>query len=333
MVREFQIPKGVVVEEKTQEYGKFVFAPLERGYGLTIGNSLRRILLSSIKGAAIIGCKMEGVAHEFSTIEGAVEDVVQIVLNLKKIRLKAHGEGPWTVSVHFKGEKDKKDFTAGDLPVPHDIEVVSKDVHIVSLEEGAELKMDLFVGRGRGYISAEEIKSVYKFPVDTIYIDGLFSPILKANFRVENTRVGQLTDYDKLILEVWTDGTVPPDEALARAASIMKQHMEILLSDEVGVGSGAFAEVSESTRKEDKIARFLQMKVEELELPVRCANVVKQANIKTIAELVSKTEQEMLKYKNFGKKSLQEMKKVLEAHGLHFGMDVSAYLSPKEVKR
>lgn len=312
------LPKKVVREEISDRYGKFIITPLERGYGTTIGNALRRILLSSIPGAAIVSCRIDGVLHEFTTIDGVLEDIPQIILNLKRVRMKLFTDRPKIVTLTGVGKKELK---AGDISTNGEIEIVNPDLHIATLEDKAKLAMELTVERGIGYVPAEQLKKRHH-PIGTIFIDALFSPVLKVNHKVEPTRVGHRTDYDKLMLEIWTDGTIKPEDVLKTGARILRDVMEMILKLE--------SEESNQTRKVDeereRIKKLLVKPVEELELSVRANKCLKAAKIHTLADLVQKTEKDMLSYKNFGKKSLAGLKKLLVGMGLSFGMDVSVYL-------
>ncbi len=300
-------------ETFTDKYGKFVGEPFERGFGVTLGNALRRVLLSSLQGAAIVSVKIEGVLHEFSTITDVVEDVAEIILNLKEIRVKLDGTSPRTIRVDAKGPTEVK---AGDIIHDEFVEILNPEQHVATLGEKAKLKMEMLVKTGRGYVPAEKNKEE-GVPVNTIPIDSIFSPVSKVNFTVTNARVGQVTDYDRLNMEVWTDGSVKPDDALAYAAKIVKEQMNIFIN---------FEELPEDEEAESAMGDLLERlrtPVEELELSVRSANCLKNANIKTIGDLVQKTESEMLKTKNFGRKSLNEIKELLGEMGLELGMKLS----------
>ncbi len=326
-----EIPKQVEMEEASDGYGRFIVAPLERGFGLTIGNSLRRILLSSIPGAAITSAKIEGVLHEFSTIANCLEDVTEIVLNLKKVTLKAHSDSHKELQLRVKGKKDarrKREVKASDLEHDADVEIVNPDVHIATLTSKGKLEMELGMDVGRGYVSADRLKG-RKLPLGTILIDALFSPVTRVDYRVEKTRVGERTDYDRLILEIWTNGAVHPSDALSQAARILRDHMDLF------IGPGEGLEETEEAKQEKEIQRIkklLPTRVDEIELSVRARNCLERENIRRLSQLVVKTEPEMLKYKNFGKKSLQEIKEVLKGFGLSFGMDISSYLPESESK-
>jgi len=318
-----QIPEGVERDEATYSstYGKFVVQPLERGFGVTLGNAFRRVLLSSLQGAAIVQVRFDGVLHEFSSVPGVVEDVSEIILNLKQVRLKLLNKRPDRVLLELKGSGE---FKAGDLQKnTTDFEVLNPDLHIATLNEDADFKMELKIGRGRGYIPAEENKLPDQ-PIGTIPLDAVFNPIRKVDYFVENTRVGHRVDYEKLTLEVETDGSVTPDDALTYAGKILKDHVELFISFEVEPEEEeAVSQIDEDALR---IRKLLKMSVEELELSVRSHNCLKAANIQTIGDLVRRDEPEMLKFRNFGRKSLQELSRILEEKGLHFGMDVDKYL-------
>jgi DNA-directed RNA polymerase subunit alpha len=309
-------PKRLEAEKETSNpfYGKFTAEPFERGFGITIGNSLRRILLSSLQGAAITSVKIDGVLHEFSTIPGVKEDISEIILNLKEVRLKLHTEGPKTIRVKAEGHKvlKAKDIITGDA-----VEVLNPENYIATLSKDAKLSMEMVVKPGRGYVPAERNKEEGQ-PIGTIPIDAIFSPVKKVNYTVTNARVGQITDYDKLTLEVWTDGSLEPEEAVAHAAKILKDQLSIFITfeeekEEEMVVSG---EQEESGAQNENLFRS----VDELELSVRSANCLKHASIKLIGDLVQKTEAEILGTKNFGRKSLNEIKDILADMGLNLGM-------------
>jgi DNA-directed RNA polymerase subunit alpha len=309
-------PKRLEVEKETLTpfYGKFTAEPFERGFGITIGNSLRRILLSSLQGAAITSVKIDGVLHEFSTIPGAKEDITEIVLNLKEVRLKLHTEGPKTIRVKAEGPKVLK---AGDILTGDAVEILNPDHYLATLSRDGKLSMEMVVKMGRGYVSAERNKEETQ-PIGTIPMDAIFSPIKKVNYTVTNARVGQITDYDKLTLEVWTDGSLNPEEAVAHAAKILKDQLFIFITFE----EEEEAEMSYPEDEEEKetFNENLLRSVDELELSVRSANCLKHANIKLIGDLVQKTEAEILATKNFGRKSLNEIKEILAEMGLSLGM-------------
>jgi len=322
--RELIKPKRMVADsdDNTEFYGKFVAEPFERGFGITIGNSLRRILLSSLMGAAITSVKIEDVMHEFTTIDGVSEDVTDIILNLKGVRLKLHGEGPKTIRVEAKGDQVVK---AGHILCDDSVKILNPDHHIATLSKEGALHMEMMVDWGRGYVPAERDLEEDE-PIGTIPIDSVFSPIKKVNYLVTQARVGQMTDYDKLTLEVWTDGSVKPEDAIAFSAKILKEHMNIFIN---------FVEdiEEESEDRGDETEEFnenLLRPVSELELSVRSSNCLKNADIKFIGDLVQMTEMEMLKTKNFGRKSLNEIKEILTDMGLRFGMKLENW-PPKDL--
>ncbi len=312
--KDFQMPKKLEADQETltNTYGKFVAEPFERGFGITIGNSLRRVLLSSLVGAAITSVKIEGVLHEISSLSGVKEDITDVILNLKAVRLKLHGDRPKIIHLRKKGPGV---VTAKELLLDADIELLTPDQHIATLDKDGRLEMELTVKLGRGYVTADRNKEENS-PIGVIPMDAVFTPIRRVNYTVENARVGRITDYDKLIMEVWTDGSIKPDDALAHAAKIIKDHLSIFINFEE---SEATVQQGAEDRSEE-INRYLNKSVNELELSVRAANCLKNANINTIGELIQKTEAEMLKTKNFGRKSLNEIKELLIEMGLSFGM-------------
>jgi len=316
-IKDFQLPARLEIDKETASpsYGKFVGEPFERGFGTTIGNSLRRVMLSSLPGAAVTSVKIEGVYHEISTIPGVTEDVTVIILNIKALRLKLHTDKVKAIRLKKKGPGEAR---AGDIVCDADVVILNPDLHIATLDKGALLDMELIVKPGRGYVPAERNKEE-GLPIGVIPIDSIFSPIKRVNFYVESARVGRVTDYDKLNLEVWTDGTILPQEALSTAAGILRNHLDICIPSE-HVGDATREAIPEDGQVE--INEHLFKSVNELELSVRAANCLKNANIKTIADLVRKTENEMLKTKNFGKKSLNEIKDVLSEMGLTLGTKV-----------
>ena len=296
-----------------ESYGKFVCEPLERGYGMTIGNSLRRILLSSLPGAAITSVKIEGVLHEFSSIPNVVEDVPDIIVNLKNVRLKMHENGVKTIKIDFKGEGEVK---AGDIITDSSIEILNPDLHIATVAEGGSLNMEMTVDRGRGYNVAEKNK-VPNQAIDVLPIDSIFTPVKKVNYTVENTRVGQMVDYDKLTIEVWTDGSLKAYEALSLAAKVMTGHLELFIDlSETARNTKVMVEKAESKRE-----RILEMPIEDLELSVRSYNCLKRANISTVQDLANKTEADMMKVRNLGKKSLDEVTNKLHSLELNFASE------------
>jgi DNA-directed RNA polymerase subunit alpha len=312
-------PKSLEADTLTDTYGKFVAKPLERGYGLTLGNSLRRVLLSSINGAAITAVKINGVEHEFSTVSGCKEDVTDIILNLKQVNLRYLGESDATLRLEATGPKTIK---AGDIQTDGEVEVLNPDQIIATLDNNAKLSMEMTVKHGRGYVSAD-MNRTEDMPVGMIAIDSIFAPVRRVAYNVSNARVGQMTDYDKLTVEIWTNGAVRPDDAIAYAAKILKEQLTIFVN---------FDETEEEeVRTHDDVGakpslnENLFKTVDSLELSVRAANCLENANIKFIGELVTKTEAEMLKTKNFGRKSLNEIKDILSEMGLSLGMKIDGF--------
>jgi DNA-directed RNA polymerase subunit alpha len=311
----------------TETYAKFVADPFETGYGHTVGNSLRRVLLSSLEGAAITSIKVDGAMHEFTTIEGVVEDVTDVVLNLKKIKFKAHtrDEQVLLLSVNKEGP-----VTAADIQLNQNVELVNPDLHICTLDKKKKFEMELTVKIGRGFCPSDENKKAGQ-AIGVIAIDSIFSPVTRVRYNVEAARVGNRTDYDKLILEIWTDGRLTPDDALTQSSAILAHHLDVF----VGYDKNA-VEFEEAADKQDeeklKLKKQLNMSVNEIELSVRAANCLNNANITTVGQLAMKTEQEMLKYRNFGKKSLNEIKEKLASLGLSLGMNFEPGLiePPKE---
>ena len=313
-MKDFQIPMRVEVDKDTLSptYGKFIAEPFERGFGTTIGNSLRRVLLSSLTGAAVTSVRIESVLHEFSTVPGVTEDVTGIILNVKSLRLKLHTDKPKTIHLRKKGPGEAK---ASDIIHDADVEILNPDLHIATLDKEATVDMEMVVKPGRGYVPAERNKEE-GLPIGVIPVDSIFSPVKRVNFQVENARVGRVTDYDKLLIEIWTDRSISPQEALSTAAGVLREHLTIFISPEELSEPKPEAKRDEERRE---INKNLFRSVNELELSVRAANCLKNANIKTIADLVQKTETEMLKTKNFGKKSLNEIKEILAEMGLGLG--------------
>ena len=322
--RELIKPKRVEIDQgsSTNLYGKFTCEPLERGFGITIGNALRRILLSSLQGAAIASVKFDGVLHEFSTIPGVFEDVTDIILNLKEVKLKIVDAEEAVVHISREGEGK---VTAGDIETHGLVEILNPDQHIATLNKEAKLDMEMVVKTGKGYVPAERINAKDKV-IGVIPMDAIFSPILKVNHVVTSARVGQITDYDKLTLEVWTDGSVLPEDAVAYSAKIFKEQMTPFINFE----EEPEPEEEEQEEKEEKLNENLFRPVSELELSVRSANCLKNANITLIGELVQKTEPEMLKTKNFGRKSLNEIKAILDEMGLFLGMKLDNFPPAEE---
>ncbi|MGD0086850.1 MAG: DNA-directed RNA polymerase subunit alpha [Verrucomicrobiota bacterium] len=327
----FEMPKRLQKDEATatETYAKFVADPFETGYGHTVGNSLRRVLLSSLEGAAITSMKVDGAMHEFATIDGVVEDVTDIVLNLKKVKFKAHTRDAQTLLLSANKEGA---VTAGDIQLNQNVELVNPDQHICTLDKKKKFEMELELKIGRGFCPSDENKKPGQ-AIGVIAIDSLFSPVTRMRYAVEAARVGNRTDYDRLVLEIWTDGRISPDDALTQASAILAHHLDVF----VGYDKNA-VEFEEAESKQDdekaKLKKLLNMSVNEIELSVRAANCLNNANITTVGQLAMKTEQEMLKYRNFGKKSLNEIKDKLQALGLSLGMNFEAGLletPPKEV--
>ena len=320
------MPENVEVDDTSYSstYGKFIIQPLERGFGVTIGNAMRRVLLSSLPGAAITHVKIDGILHEFSTIEGVIQDVPEIILNLKEVKLKLLNKKPDKIVLNFKG---KGIFKAADMVKNStDFEILNPDLVIAEMDEKADFSVELRIGRGVGYVSSEENK-LPEQPIGTIPIDSIFTPVRNVTFKVENTRVGQRTDFEKLILEVTTNGSITPDDALTYAGKILSDHINLFINFDVETEEEQAREIDEETIR---IRKLLKMSVEELELSVRSYNCLKAANIKTIGDLVRKEESEMLKFRNFGRKSLLELNSILQEKGIQFGMDVDKYLKDEE---
>jgi len=312
----FVMPDAVEVDQaSTQTYAKFVLQPLERGFGTTLGSSLRRTLLSSMEGAAILAVRIEGVQHEFTAIPGVVEDVPELVLNLKQVRLRLHTDEKKTIHVRKKGPGE---LVAGDLAVDSAVEIVNPKLVLATLSEGAEIAMEVDLGKGRGFLLAEEMESE-DIPIGTIPIDAVFSPITKVDFEVGNARIGQKTDYDKLTLEVWTDGTTTPRSAVAFAVRLLREHLQLFMGESEREETGARGVLAAAPTS------VLDTRVEDMDLSMRSINCLRAAGITTVQELVLKSENDMLKYRNFGRKSLIELTEKLESLGLRFGM------SPEEL--
>ena len=297
-----------VYSDEEKNYGKFIVEPLERGYGTTLGNSLRRILLSSLPGAAVTSVKIDGILHEFSTIPGVKEDVTEIILNLKKLAVRLNNENTKRVIINAVGPKE---VTAADIIADSDLEIFNPELHIATLEENATLVMEINIARGRGYVPADQNKTE-NTPMTVMPIDSIYTPVRKVNFTVENTRVGQVTDYDRLILEIWTDGSIAPDEGVSIGAKIMQEHLKLFIDLTDSMDSVEIMVEKEEDQKE----KALEMTIEELELSVRSFNCLKRAAINTVEELTHKTEDDMMKVRNLGKKSLDEVKHKLEELGL-----------------
>jgi len=318
--KNLQMPKNVEMDDKnsTNRYGKFSIEPLERGFGVTLGNALRRVLLSSLPGAAVSAVKIDGVQHEFSTLPGVKEDIPEVLLNLKQVRFKLHGDAPKMGMIEVRG---KSEVTAADLKVDADVEILNPELHIATLNKDGEFRGEIEIGAGRGYVSAENQANQDR-PIGVLPTDSMYSPVTKVNFEVENTRIGQRIDYDKLTIEIWTDGSVIPSDALAYGAKILKDHFALFVHFEEEIEVEQEEEVDEEFLR---IKALLERSVEELELSVRSSNCLKAANIKSIGDLVQKSEGEMLKYRNFGRKSLKEIADILQSMNLGFGQDVSKY--------
>jgi DNA-directed RNA polymerase subunit alpha len=325
----FEMPKRLTKDESTatDTYAKFIAEPFETGYGHTVGNSLRRVLLSSLEGAAITSIKIDGAMHEFATVDGVVEDVTDMVLNLKKVLFKAHSRDPQTLLLSANKEGD---VTAADIQLNQNVELVNPTQHICTLDKKKKFEMELEVKVGRGFMPGDENKKPNQ-AIGVVAIDSLFSPVTRVRYFVESARVGQRTDYDRLVLEVWTDGRISPDDALTQASAILAHHLDVF----VGYDKSAveFEEVVDKQDEEkSKLKKLLNMSVNEIELSVRAANCLNNANITTVGQLAMKSESEMLKYRNFGKKSLNEIKDKLQALGLSLGMSFEPDLldAPKE---
>ncbi|MBF7083481.1 DNA-directed RNA polymerase subunit alpha [Desulfallas sp. Bu1-1] len=311
---EIEKPRIECVEsDKENNYGKFVVEPLERGYGITLGNSLRRILLSSLPGAAVTSIKIDGVLHEFSTIPGVKEDVTEIILNLKGLCLKMHTDEERILRIEAQGEGVVK---AGDILGDADVEILNPEMHIATLAEGARLFMEMTVARGRGYISAERNKQGDHI-IGVIPVDSIFTPVKKVNYYVENTRVGQRTDYDKLTMEVWTDGSIGPEEAISLSAKILSEHLRLF----IGLTESADDVEIMVEKEEEQKDKILEMPIEELDLSVRSYNCLKRAGINTVEELIQRNEEDMMKVRNLGKKSLEEVINKLAELGLSLRKD------------
>lgn len=324
-MKNFEMPKKLVLDEQTYTptYGKFIAEPFERGYGVTIGNSLRRVLISSIEGTAVTSIKIDGVQHEFSAVPGVVEDVPQIILNIKQLILKSHFKTPKPMLIEVE---KKGTITAKDIKTDETVEIVNPDLHIATLTKNVKFRMEMQVSRGRGYVPAERNKKEGQ-PIGVIAVDSMFTPVKRVNFLVENTRVGQITDYDKLTLEIWTNGAIDPKESLLYASNILQRHLDIF----VGFGKLPDEEdIPEETEEERRMRERLAMPISEAELSVRSSNCLREAKIKTIGDLVRKTELEMLQYRNFGKKSLAEINKLIGDMGLSLGMKVDEKVTKKK---
>lgn len=316
-----QMPDSLVIEDANDSYGRFVLQPLERGFGVTIGNSFRRILLSSLPGHAITAIKISGVKHEYSSIKGVAEDVYEVILNLKGVRFKQVEQSTGVITLRKKGAGN---LTAADISdATADYEVLNPEHHIATLSDDSNVELELHIGRGKGYVPAEEIQ-LDENDIELIPVDAIFTPVKHVKYHVENVRVGQRTDYEKLVMEVTTDGSVNPKEALTIAGKILKDHIEKFITEKID--EPFVQENNEVDAEKLRVANLLRTSIEDLNLSVRAYNCLKSANIATIGELVSKEESELLKFRNFGKKSLNELIEVVEEKNLHFGMDIKKYL-------
>ncbi len=330
-VNHLHMPEKVVKEETsyTDTYGRFILSPLERGYGVTIGNALRRVLISSLPGTAIVAIKVNDLQHEFTTIKGVKEDLSEIILNLKEIRFKDLTGNSNKISLKIKGPAE---FTSKNIQdATSDFEILNKDKHIATLNKDGVIDIEMRMGSGIGYVPSEENKK-YELPIGFIPVDSIFSPVINVNYVIENTRVGQRTDYEKLIIDVTTDGSISPEQAIIHASRILKEHIQLFF------GLNPETETKEVIEEEhdeafENIRKILLTPVDELDLSVRSQNCLRSAQIKTIAELVSKHESDMLHYRNFGRKSLAELGELIEGFGLHFGMDVEKYIGDKKNKQ
>lgn len=310
---EIEKPKIQNVEvSEDGTYGKFVVEPLERGYGITLGNALRRILLSSLPGAAPNSVKIDGVLHEFSTVSGVKEDVPELILNIKNLAIKMHGDGPRTIYIDAKGPCV---VTAGDIKTDSDVEIVNKDMHIATIDDNGKLYMEITINRGRGYVTQAKNKSE-ELSLSAIPVDSIYTPVKRVNFTVENTRVGQITDYDKLTLEIWTNGTIKTEEAISLSAKILIEHFKLFMT----LTDNANDMEIMIEKQEDKKEKILEMTIEELDLSVRSYNCLKRAGINTVSELANKSMEDMMKVRNLGRKSLEEVERKLKDLGLGLKM-------------
>jgi len=320
--KSLQMPKGIQRDEETytETYGRFIAEPLERGFGVTLGNALRRVLLSSLQGAAVNSVKIDGARHEFTTLPGVLEDVTDLVLNLKNLVIQLHGDEPKPLALDVEGPGE---VTADLFEVPSVMELKNPELHIATLDKDTSLKLEVGVGVGRGYVSADQ-QQFENAPIGLVPIDSLFSPVRRVTFRVEDTRVGQKTDYDRLVIEVWTNGTITPEDAVSHAAKILKDHLYLFMNFDQEPEVEEEREVDE---KVEQLKDLLSRSVDELELSVRSSNCLQSAEIRTIGDLVQKSESEMLKYRNFGRKSLKEISDILKNMNLQFGMNVEEILA------
>ncbi len=322
-VSSLKMPEAVVLDEAnyTNSFGRFTLQPLERGFGVTLGNSLRRVLLSSLQGAAITSVKFSGVLHEFTTIEGVIEDVSEIILNLKQVRMKFLSKKPGKIDLSFAGAGK---WTAGDIQkASNEVEILNPDLHIATLNKSAKLDVEIRVGKGIGYVPAQE-NVVADQTIGVIPVDSIFTPIKLVKYDVENVRIGDKNDFEKLTFEITTDGSITPDDALTHAAKILREHVQLFINFDIEQEEEQ--NVSQKDSETERIRKILLTSVDDLELSVRSHNCLKAANIKSLADLVRKDEQEMLKFRNFGRKSLAELTEIVETLGLDFGMDVDKYI-------
>ena len=322
-VSNLKMPEAVVLDESsyTNTFGRFVLQPLERGYGVTLGNSLRRVLLSSLTGAAIVSVKFSGVLHEFTTIEGVVEDVSEIILNLKQVRLKLLNKKPNKIDISFNGEGV---WTAADIQKNSaEVEILNPDLHLATLNKNAKFDVEIRVGKGKGYVPASENIAPDQ-TIGVIPIDSIFTPIKNVKYDVENVRIGDKNDFEKLTLDVYTDGSITPDDAITQAAKVLRDHIQLFINFDIDQEEEQA--VSQKDSEKERIKKILLTNVDDLELSVRSHNCLKAANIKNMAELVKREESEMLKFRNFGRKSLAELMEIVENLGLEFGMDIDKYL-------
>jgi DNA-directed RNA polymerase subunit alpha len=309
MLEKFEKPTIDIVEQKSDgKYAKFVLSPLERGYGITLGNALRRVLLSSLPGVAVNSVKIDGVHHELSTIPGVKEDVTEIILAIKGLTAKLHGESPKTVYIEAEGEGE---VTAGDIKADSEVDILDPGMHIATLGKDAKLYMEITIDKGRGYVSAERNKQLTQLPIDVIAVDSIYTPVLKVNFHVEDTRLGQITDYDKLTLEVWTDGTISAKEAVSQAANLLNEHLKLF----VDLSEDQYEDTQFSVNEDKDKGKILEMTIEELDLSVRSFNCLKRAGINTVDDLINKSEEEMMKVRNLGRKSFEEVRDKLTSLG------------------
>ena len=322
-VTNLKMPESVILDETsyTNNSGKFILQPLERGFGVTLGNALRRVLLSSLSGAAITAVKFSGVLHEFTTIEGVVEDVSEIILNLKQVRMKLLSKKPNPIMISFNGEGN---FAAADIQKnSNEVEILNPELHIAALNKSAKFDIEIRVGKGKGYVPAAENISPDQ-TIGVIPVDSIFTPIKNVKYDVENVRIGDKNDFEKLVMEINTDGSITPDDAITQAAKILRDHIQLFINFDIDQEEEQV--VSQKDSEKERIKKILLTNVDDLELSVRSHNCLKAANIKNLAELVRRDESEMLRFRNFGRKSLAELMEIVENLGLEFGMDVDSYI-------